>query len=142
MITRHIINNTLLVFLTTISLSLYSQIDSNDLNERYLSFNDLATVFVYSDDCVTIESFQLYNIKEGESSKPIHIAVNDLSGVIKFSIESSSSVYENQRRCKLVMYQEQYINTFRLVIYNMGVKFILYNGNRMEVEEFIELLKN
>ena len=121
---------------------LFSQVNSQSGSDRYLIFNDLENVFIKSDDIVTIESFQLYNIQEIESSKPIHIAVNEISGVIKFSIESSSTVYENQRRCKLVMSKPDYINTLRLVLYNMGVKYIIHNGNSMEVEEFLNILKH
>lgn len=121
---------------------LYSQVNTETATGRYLVFQDISTLFNYSEDYVSIDSFQLYNIKESESSKPIHIAVNDLTGVKKFSIESSSSVYENQRRCKLVMNNIDYINTFRLVLYNMEIDHIVYNEETMNVEDFLDLLKN
>lgn len=142
MITKYIRVYLLIFIIQSGCQFLYSQGNTQSNNDRYLIFNDLQNMFIQSDDNFTIESFQLYNIKDDESSKPIHIAVNETSGVVKFSIESGSSIYENQRRCKLVISKVDYVNTFRMVLYNMGVKYIIHNGTSMEVEEFIKLLKN
>ncbi len=142
MITRYIRVLFYFIVFQFASQVLYSQVNTETISSRYLVFQDVKTLFTYSEDNVSIDSFQLNNIMESESSKPIHIAVNDLPGVVKFSIESNSSVYENQRRCKLIMRSLDYINTFRMVLYNMDIDYIIYNGNRIDVEEFLELLKN
>jgi hypothetical protein len=107
---------------------------------RYLVVDDLTTFFS-GDDCDVTCNFQLYNIKEDESSKPIYISVSELNNVIDFSIESGSSNYENQRKCTLLMCRENYEETFRLVLYNLKVKYIIYKGNNISSDSFYLLLK-
>lgn len=113
----------------------------NIVSDKYLVIDDINSFFENSDGLMIADCFQLYNIYEDESSKPIFIAVTDLSEVIKFSIESSSSTHENQRRCRLVISSNNWESAFYRSVVAMGVKFILVNRIFVSVEEFFKILK-
>jgi hypothetical protein len=120
-----------------LSISLYSQTDQS----RYLVIDDLNTFFTETECNISCESFQLFNIKENESSKPIYISVSELNNVVDFSIESGSSNYENQRKCRIVLNKENYEDTFRLVLYKLEIKYIIYKGGIISSDSFYLLLK-
>jgi hypothetical protein len=141
-------NNNILKF-TTIAILLFSlnnfsfsqQITDTKIQGRYLIIDDLNVFFTKINNQIICESFQLYNIKEEESSKPPYLAVTELKNVVDFSIESNSSKYENQRRCRLVMLAPNYLETFRLVLNKMEVKYIIYKGDLKSVDDFYLILK-
>lgn len=121
---------------------MFSQgVSDNNIKGRYIIVEDLNSFFVEIDDNIVAESFQLYNIMEDESSKPCHVGVNEVTNVVKFSIESSSSTYENQRRCKLIMKKLNYLSTFKYVLKNMEVYYVVYQGTVMTVEDFFITIK-
>jgi hypothetical protein len=64
------------------------------------------------------------------------VAVNELSGVVDFSIKSGSERFENQRSCVLKLKSQNYVSTFRIVLDRMDVKYILSNGNMISVNDF------
>jgi len=121
---------------------LYSQgVSDINIKGRYIVVEDLNSFFVEIDENIVAESFQLYNIMEDESSKPCHVGVNEVTNVVKFSIESSSSTHENQRRCKLTMNKINYLSTFRYVLKNMEVDFVVYQGTVLTVADFFITIK-
>lgn len=131
----------LIVFQTSFSVSFSQSSKLNSISGRYLIIDDFSTFFKESGENVTTENFQLYNITEDESSKPIFVAVSELSNVVKFSIEASSSTNENQRRCKLTIKKEEYLNTFRLVLFNMNVEFIVSDNIAVPINDFFDTIK-
>ena len=122
--------------------SLFSQqITDKNIDGRYIIINDIEDFFTHDENTVTCHSFILYNIKEDESSKPAHVAVNDIQNVIIFSIKSNSEKFENQRSCKLVMQKKDYHTTFRTALIGMNIKYILYQEKLITVDEFYLLKK-
>lgn len=122
------------------SLQSFSQsLAKADINGRYVIIDDLTMFFIEKDGNLVAENFQLYNILEDESSKPIFVGVSELPNVVKFSIKSGSIVYENQRACKLVIKKDSYINTFNKVLQTMDVKYIISKGEVKTVDEFFNL---
>lgn len=111
-------------------------------NERYVTINNLETLFDETDnkDQIELRSLLLKNISDTESSKPIFIAVNEIQGVIKFSIKSNSEGFTNQRSCYLILEKENYKETFANVLKNMNVKYIEHSGDIFELNEFVKLI--
>ena len=116
----------LLLVQTTFSFTFAQAEPSNNINGRYLIIDDISTFFRDAGEYMVTDNFQLYNILENESSKPVYVGVTELINVVKFSIESGSSTHENQRRCKLTINKTDYLNTFRLVLSGMEVKYIIH----------------
>ncbi len=108
--------------------------------ERYILIEDISTFFVAdeSDSNIILCSFDLYNILENESSKPVFVGVNELSEVVKFSIKANSEKFENRRSCVLKMNPQNYLSTFRLVLDRMKVEKVLYKGEFLPVNEFFD----
>jgi hypothetical protein len=106
--------------------------------ERYIVIDDISAFFVPDklDSNIIDCNFELYNIYEDESSKPVFVDVSELRGVVKFSIKSNSERFENQRSCSLKMTAQNYASTFRLVLSKMKVKNIMFQGNLITVESF------
>jgi hypothetical protein len=71
------------------SLTLTAQQNIAVDTNRFIEINDINTFFALdgSKD-VVVCSFELFNILEAESSKPVFVAVNELSGFVDFSIKS------------------------------------------------------
>ena len=116
---------------------LYSQEKTNIIKERYVEINDIDTFFTFSDSQISdTKCFELYNIYEDESSKPVFIDVSDLNNVVKFSIKSGSTNYENQRTCYLRVNKTNHLNTLRLVLIKMKVKYIKINQQFIEIDKF------
>jgi hypothetical protein len=104
--------------------------------DRYVVIENLQTFFIETDGFIEIPSFDLYNIYEAESSKPVFESVNEILNVEKFYIKSHSANYENRRTCYLKMNKTNYINTFKFVLHNMNVKHIIYQGQNISTEDF------
>lgn len=112
----------------------------SSVTDRYIVIDDINSFFEESDGLMIADWFQLYNMRDDESSKPVYIAVKDLSGVVKFSLESSSSTNNNQRRCRLVLISSDWESVFYKSLLAMGVRYISADGNFVNVEEFFKPL--
>ncbi|MDD3741384.1 MAG: hypothetical protein PHH30_09095 [Bacteroidales bacterium] len=126
----------------TVSLLIFGSINAQENSEnyqgRYIVVDDITTFFMLDKtENIIVCNFDLYNIFEQESSKPVFVDVNELTNVVKFGIKSSSEQYENQRSCYLKMNVMNYSSTFRLVLDRMNVKMILYQGEFILVNDFI-----
>lgn len=107
-------------------------------HERYIVVDDISTFFVFNEENSIVScNFELFNIFEQESSKPIFVDVNELTNVVKFGIKSTSGQFENQRSCYLKMNILNYNSTFKLVLDRMEVKKILFQGEFIPVHDFI-----
>lgn len=134
---KHVAPIVALLMICICSLSLNAQQLNENNSDRFVEINDINSFFVIDESKdIVICNFELSNILEGESSKPVFVAVNELSGVVDFSIKSGSERFENQRSCVLKMKSQNYISTFRIVLDRMDVKFIRSNGNLISVNEF------
>jgi hypothetical protein len=119
------------------SLSLNAQQNKDIIADRYIEINYIDSFFILDESKdVVVCNFNLINILEAESSKPVFVAVNELSDVVDFSIKSGSDRFVNQRSCVLKIKSQNYISTFRIVLDRMGVKYILSNGNIISVNDF------
>jgi hypothetical protein len=126
-----------ILMLCGISFSLCSQQIKEINKDRFIEINDINSFFVLDElKNLVVCRFELVNILESESSKPVFVAVNELSGVVDFSIKSGSERFENQRSCVLKLKSQNYISTFRIVLDRMDVKYILSNGNIISVNDF------
>lgn len=115
-----------------------AQTDSNEHQGRYVEVEEITTFFELDRENNLIYcQFDLFNIYENESSKPVFVDVNEISNVIKFNIKSNSSQYENRRSCYLKMNIQNYGSTFRLVMDRMNVEKIFYKGEFITVNDFI-----
>lgn len=128
-----------LLLLTILSFSLKAQDNNTRKTERYIEINNLENFFMSSEEYPNdlICNFELYNIYEGESSKPAFVNVNELSNVTKFSIKARSEKYENQRTCYLRIKKINYLSTFGLVLDRLEVKNIKFEGSFITVQEFL-----
>ncbi len=131
----------ILFSLSTINFNAKAQqITDNTINGRYIIIDDFSSFFKEKENN-KICYMTIYNILDNESSKPLHIAANELKNVIKFSIKSHSEIYENQRNSKLVINSKNYIETFRTVLIKLDIKYILFNNELLNVDEFYSLVK-
>ncbi len=129
-----------LCILLTISASLlvsnsHAQ-SSSSTTERYITIDNADSFFVKKDDYINVDSFVLKNIYQNESSKTVFIAVNEIEGVVKFSIKSNSEQIINQRSCYLIMNKEKYLDTFANVLKQMKIKYIEHKDKLFKVEDF------
>jgi len=136
---RKIIRNTVLLsVLLFVFNNIFAQDNYKAYQGRYIVVDDISTFFVHdTENNLIVCNFELYNIYENESSKPVFVDVNDLSDVVKFGIKSNSEKYENRRSCYLKMIVPNYLSTFRLVMDRMNVKKIQYQGEFISVNDFI-----
>jgi hypothetical protein len=126
----------------TVALLIFGSVKAQENKDiyqgRYIVVDDVATFFMLDEkENIIVCNFDLYNIFEQESSKPVFVEVNELSNVVKFGIKSTSEQYENRRNCYLKMTILNYTTTFRLVMDRMNVKMILYQGEFISVNDFI-----
>lgn len=129
-----------LAFIIVCGFSTYAQNDISKKTERYIEINNLESFFItsseYPDEVICY--FELHNIFEHESSKPVFIAVKELSNVTKFSIKSRGERYENQRSCYLRMKKQNYLSTFGIVLKKIEIKHVLFEGNFITIDEFLK----
>lgn len=110
---------------------------ANSIKDRYITINNIDEFFSFTnDESSELVSFELFNIYEHESSKPLFINVNELPNVVKFSIKSSSTQFENQRTCYLRIKKTNYLITFQQVLQKMEVAYIKTNDNFIELEKY------
>jgi len=126
----------------TVALLIFSSVNAQENTDiyqgRYIVVDDITTFFMLDEkESIVVCNFDLYNIFEQESSKPVFVEVNELSNVVKFGIKSTSEQYENRRSCYLKMCVLNYSSTFRLVMDRMNVKKVLYQGEFISVNDFI-----
>lgn len=118
---------------------LFSQV--TNVTGKYIVINSIDEFISEQDGLVIAENFNIYNFPEGESSKPSFIAVTELSGVVKFSIESSSSTHVGQRRCRLVLKEEGWEYTLRNAFHAIKIEYILVNEQFVELNDYFNSLK-
>lgn len=134
---KHLVPCILILLFCIYSLSLSAQQSKEIFTDRYIEINDIDSFFNIDESAdLVVCSFELVNIFEEESSKPVFAAVNDINGVVDFSIKSRSERYVNQRSCFLKMRSQNYLSTFRIVLDRMEVNFITYKGNLISVNDF------
>lgn len=119
--------------------SLKAQVSMDKTTERYIKITRIDKFFVNpeTEPNMIVCSFELANIFENESSKPIFVDVNEIPNVVLFSIKSRSERFENQRNCYLKMNHTNYLSTFRLVVDRMKVKYILCDDKFISVSDFL-----
>jgi hypothetical protein len=110
-------------------------------SDRYIVINDLNSFFILNDKNITCTPFYIHNIFKNESSKPLHININSIKDVMKFSIKSNSEIYENQRECNLILKKENYQETLRIALIKMGIKIVICEGQTLSVDEFYNRIK-
>lgn len=114
-----------------------------NINEsRYVKFADDENIFQTKDNQIEVRDMVLCNIWENESSKPVHIGVNELNNVNKFGIKSHSGQYANQRSCYVIMNNSNYIDTFKKVLHKMQAEYVMYHEEYMSVDEFYQIIQN
>jgi uridine phosphorylase len=86
--------------------------------------------------------FRSRNFPEDASSKPVHVAVNDLSNVIKFGIASSSEEFYEQRRCYIRLSKTNHEQAFYNALIAMGVVAVVVDGEVLSLSDFLSLLKS
>ncbi len=115
--------------------------NTNSVKDRYIIINNIDEFFVFTNDEYSeLASFELFNIYENESSKPLFVSVNELPNVIKFNIKSHSIKFENQRTCYLRLKKTNYLITFKQVLKKMQVAYIKTNDNFIELETYFAQL--
>jgi hypothetical protein len=130
----------LLLVLSNVLLAQNSTTKS--IKERYIEINDISNLFVFSNDNNSdLISFELYNIYENESSKPLFVSVNEIPNVKKFNLKTDSDQFENQRTCYLSINKINYMHTFRQVLKAMDVKYIKHNDIFIEIDEYFSQIK-
>lgn len=126
-----------LLFIAMIVILSLNQTFSQKVTERYVVIPDHEKFLSYDESGNNYyASFELINIYETESSKPVHIAVNELQNVISFSIKSKSFEKENQRTCFLRIKPENHAYTLYLVLKKMNVKYIFDSEKFIEIEKY------
>lgn len=124
------------LFVTFSTLSFAQDIAIDKINDRYIIIDNLANYFETKEDGSIYVEFTLYNIYETESSKPIHLAVNDLPNVVKFTIKSNSENYENQRGCFLNINSQSYKDTFYSALKAIQIKYVKLNDELITLDQF------
>jgi hypothetical protein len=140
---KRIVFTVMLMAVICVYSTLRAQTSAVDFSGRYIVVEDVTSFFFADevDNSVINCHFDLYNIYENESSKPVFVDVNELSNVILFGIKSNSDKYENRRACTLQMTKVNYKSTFRLVLNRMKVEKVLYQGVLIDVIDFFEIIK-
>ncbi|MDD2386356.1 MAG: hypothetical protein PHP52_06190 [Bacteroidales bacterium] len=111
--------------------------NANIVKDRYIIINNIDEFFSFTnDESSELVSFELFNIYENESSKPLFVSVNELPNVIKFNIKSNSEQFENQRTCYLRIKKTNYLITFQQVLQRMEVAYIKIDNNFIELEKY------
>ncbi len=124
------------VFTILISFQLSSQ-NNQEISNRYIIIDDLDVFFTENKENNGYNAeFELFNIFEGESSKPVFVDVNEVNKVIKFYIKASSGKYENQRTCNIKISKIDYLNTFYNSLRRMNVKYIQSEGQLIKIETY------
>jgi hypothetical protein len=126
-----------LISISMILISSFNQSFGQQVTERYVNILDHQKFLSYDEtENNYYVRFELNNIYENESSKPIYVAVNELQNVISFSIKSKSFEKENQRTCFLRIKPENYAYTLYFVFKNMNVKYIFDGEKYIEIEKY------
>ncbi len=142
MIVKHVkLGIILSIFLSLVIYATSQTISDNNIDGRYIIVDDFSKLFNEEETQMSNKSLIIHNIYEDESSKPLHIAVNEINNVIKFSIKSNSENFENQRKCSIILKKEAYKETFITALHSMKVKYVILMGERLSVNEFYTKIK-
>ena len=142
MIAKHVKFGILLSIVLSSVINASSQtVSDNNIDGRYIIVDDFSKLFTEDENQMSNQSLFIYNIYEDESSKPLHIAVNEINNVIDFSIKSNSENFENQRKCSIILKKEAYKETFRTALLSMKVKYVFLMGEKLTINEFYTKIK-
>ncbi|MDD2385681.1 MAG: hypothetical protein PHP52_02745 [Bacteroidales bacterium] len=142
MIAKHVKFGILLSIVLSSVINASSQtVSDNNIDGRYIIVDDFSKLFTEDENQMSNQSLIIYNIYEDESSKPLHIAVNEINNVIDFSIKSNSENFENQRKCSIILKKEAYKETFRTALLSMKVKYVFLMGEKLTINEFYTKIK-
>ncbi|MFO7789735.1 MAG: hypothetical protein R6V32_04125 [Bacteroidales bacterium] len=108
----------------------------------FIAFDNVSDIFVEEEGLMIIDKFYLQNFPDGKSSKFLHKRINDIETVEKFGIASNSERFSNQRRCYIKLPADNYADVLKHVLITIPVEYILVDGNKLSVEEFIEKIKS
>jgi len=120
----------------------FSQDNNSVSKDRYIVIDDISTFFIEKENAIEVDPLFIHNFNEDESSKPIHLAVNEIKNVIKFGIASSSETHHEQRRCYIRMEKSNYQESFYKALLFMDIKYIMLNEQKLTPTEFFELTIN
>ncbi|MDR2009786.1 MAG: hypothetical protein LBQ22_04825 [Bacteroidales bacterium] len=124
--------------------SLYSQqqqpVDKS-IDGKYIIIDNFNDFFIEKDPVMESQYFYLSNIDDSESSKPYYEKISEIKEVDHFSLESRSGKYEMQRRCHIRIDKANYKSTFMKILTILDVKYILYNGSLVNLDEFYSIIK-
>lgn len=128
-----------ILIVLTIGNNAFSQ--ETKVSVKYIVINSLDEFIVENDGLMIAENFNICNFSDEESSKPSYLAVKEIHGVVKFSIESSSSTHAGQRRCRLVIKPEAWKYTLRNAFLAMNIEYVLVNGEFVGLNDYFNSLK-
>ncbi len=120
----------------------FSQDNNDPIGDHYIVVDDLSTFFAEKENCIEVNPFYIRNFNEKESSKPVHLAVNEIKNVIKFGIASSSEQHYQQRRCYIRMEKSNYQECFYKALSAMNISYVLLNEQKLTLPDFFELTLN
>jgi len=129
------------IFIISVFCASSQTISNKNTDGRYIIIENFAELFTDDGNQMSNQTIIIYNIHENESSKPIHVAVNQLNNVIDFSIKSNSENFENQRKCSIILKKESYKETFITALLNMDIKYVVFMGEKLNVDEFYKEIK-
>lgn len=130
-----------IMLLTIVSVAcVVAQEKDYDVDGRFILVENPEQLFEEKEDCLEIAEFYIQNFKEEDSSKPVHLSVNQLEGVVQFGIASGSERFYMQRRCYIHLAKENYKHTFYEAILEMGVEAIIVNDEVMTPSSFYNYL--
>lgn len=127
------------LFIILVCNSAFSQ--ETKVTSKYIIINNIDEFIVESDGLMIVENFHIFNFPEEESSKQTYLAVTDIHGVVKFSIESSSSTHVEQRRCRIVIKPESWKYTLRNAFLAMNIEYVLVNDEFVGLNDYFNSLK-
>lgn len=136
---------TLSIFVLSMTLLSFSyELNSQEMeieipkNDRYIVIENYDSFFNHEDGLTKVQ-FELINIFDNESSKPIFVDVSELNNVVKISIKSTSAEIANQRSCFLTLKSQNYLYTFILALDKMDVKYVYYENELLTTQDFFTL---
>lgn len=129
----------LLVSFALLTQSLSAQEASGQ--KYYLVVEDAKSLFSDNDSLMVIDKFFVHNFPDEKSSKDIHQRINKIKNVYRFGIASRAEKISNQRRCYIKLEKENYLKTFKKVLQEMGIDYIILNDEKINLNSFINKIK-
>jgi len=108
---------------------------------RYIIVEAPDQIFSEVDGNFEVRNFLVYGFSEETSSKPFHENINEMQGIVKFSIASRSEAVQGARRCTAIMTSDKYQETFRKVLLMLEVQTVVVGNDHYTVDEFYQIIK-